>query len=80
MKVYIPGRGNPGDVELPKRALKFLSALYSGVQHYYDDGLSDFEISTALKSKLSEFEQWYDFAELGGVVSQMYLQIEQDSF
>jgi len=80
VQVYIPGRGNPGNFELPKRALRFLSALYSGVQRYYDEGLSDFEITTTLKSELSEFEQWYDFAELGGVVSQMYLQIEQDSF
>ena len=77
---YVSGRGHPGGIELPRRALRFLEALYSGVERYFEDDLNDFEITERLKADLSEFEKWYDFSELGGVVSQMYLQIEQENF
>lgn len=77
---YIPGRGDAGDIELPKRALRFLEALYGGVERYYEAGLSDFEITARLKRDLSDFEQWYDFTRLGGVISEMYLQVEAASF
>ena len=77
---YIPGRGHSGDVELPKRGLRFLKALYSGVEKYFEEDLSDFEITERLKIELSSFKQWYDFTELGGVISQMYLQVEQSDF
>ena len=79
-EVYIPGRGRPAGVELPTRAHGFLKALYTGVQRYYDLGMADFEITEKLKEELSEYTRWYDFALLGGVISQMYLQIEADSF
>ncbi|MHB1188585.1 MBL fold metallo-hydrolase [Thiobacillus sp.] len=77
---YVPGRGNPGGIELPARGLRFLETLYGGVARYYKDGLSDFEMAERLKTDLSEFKQWYDFTELGGVISQMYLQIERERF
>ena len=79
-KRYIPGRGNPGGIELPQRALRFLQALYRGVESYYEDDLADFEITDRLKTDLSDYKQWYDFTQLGGVISQMYLQIENESF
>lgn len=77
---YIPGRGAPAGIELPKRALRFLTTLYEGVQGYYEDGLADFEITERLKSDLADDSRWYDFVHLGGVVSQMYLQVEEESF
>lgn len=77
---YVPGQGRPEGVELPKRALRFLDALYKGVETYYEEGLADFEIAERLRTDLSSFEQWYDFSHLGGVVSQMYLQIEEKAF
>jgi len=77
---YVPGRGKPDGIDLPKRASRFLEALYDGVQRYYEDGLTDFEITERLKAELSQYTQWYDFSQLGGVVSQMYLQVEQESF
>jgi glyoxylase-like metal-dependent hydrolase (beta-lactamase superfamily II) len=77
---YVPGRGHFGGIELPERGLRFLDALYGGVRRYYKDGLSDFEITERLKADLSGYKQWYDFGKLGGVVSQMYLQIESASF
>jgi glyoxylase-like metal-dependent hydrolase (beta-lactamase superfamily II) len=77
---YIPGRGDVGDIELPRRALKFLQALYSGVEHYYEEGLADYEITSRLNREQSDFAEWYDFTQLGGVVSQMYLQIQNANF
>ncbi|MCL5059050.1 MAG: MBL fold metallo-hydrolase [Candidatus Thermoplasmatota archaeon] len=77
---YVPGRGHFGGVELPKRGLRFLGALYGGVTRYYKDGLSDFEITERLKVDLAAHKQWYDFDKLGGVISQMYLQIESADF
>lgn len=77
---YIPGRGQPSDITLPRRALTFLRALYGGVETYYRAGMSDYEVSRKLKQELRDFRQWYDFAALGGVISQMYLQVEAENF
>lgn len=77
---YVPGRGHFGGIELPERGLRFLEALYGGVKRYYKDGLSDFEITERLKADLAAYKQWYDFDKLGGVISQMYLQIESADF
>ena len=65
---------------MPKRALAFLTALYDGTAAGYDAGLDDFEVTEQLKEDLGAYQQWYDFGQLGGVISQMYLQIEQDQF
>ncbi len=80
IKTWIPGQGMPQGIELPQRSLRFLSAIYQGVQQGYEADLQDFEITRQLKTALSDFRQWYDFTALGAVVSEMYLQIEQDGF
>jgi glyoxylase-like metal-dependent hydrolase (beta-lactamase superfamily II) len=77
---YIPGRGQPAGTALPQRALRFLKALHEGTVSGYDAGFTDFEITRKLKDQLAEYQRWYDFTELGGVVSQMFLQIEQERF
>jgi glyoxylase-like metal-dependent hydrolase (beta-lactamase superfamily II) len=77
---YIPGRGQPGGAALPKRASAFLTALYDGTAAGYDAGLADFEVTEQLQADLAPYRQWYDFDQLGGVISQMYLQVEQDQF
>jgi len=77
---YIPGRGQPAGKALPQRALRFLKALYEGTASGYEAGLADFEITRKLKDELADYRRWYDFTELGGVISQMYLQIEQERF
>ncbi len=80
MNIYIPGQGFPQGVVLPQRGLRFLQAIYSGVEHYYSEGLEDFEITQRLKVELSEFQQWYQFDFLGRVIAEMYLQVEQENF
>jgi hypothetical protein len=76
----IPVRGHPAGEALPQRALRFLTAIYEGTVTGYDAGLTDFDIARKLKDDLAEYQQWYDFAKLGGVVSEMYLQVEQERF
>lgn len=80
LSVYVPGQGHPGGIELPRRGLAFLQALYSGVERYYLQDLSDFEITERLKQELSDYQESHDLTHLGGVVSQMYLQVESASF
>ncbi|UHD17887.1 MBL fold metallo-hydrolase [Thiocapsa bogorovii] len=77
---FIPGRGHPAGDALPERALAFLTALYDGTAAGYDAGLTDFEVTQELKEELADYQAWYDFDQLGGVVSQMYLQVERDQF
>lgn len=77
---YVPGRGQPDGEVLPRRALSFLTALYDGTAAGYDEGLTDFEVTRTLKGDLADYQRWYDFAELGAVISQMYLQVEQERF
>lgn len=77
---YIPGRGHPAGDALPQRALAFLTALYEGTAAGYDAGLADFEVTEKLKQDLAHDQDRYDFDQLGGVVSQIYLQVEQDQF
>lgn len=80
MNTYIPGQGFPQGIELPQRGLRFLQALYSGVERHYLEGLEDFEITDLLKHELSEFKQWYHFDGLGRVIAEIYLQVEQENF
>lgn len=76
---YIPGRGEPAGKELPTRAVAFLEALYEGTNRYYEQDLADYEITERLKADLSDYERWYDFGQLGAVISEMYLQVEAAS-
>jgi glyoxylase-like metal-dependent hydrolase (beta-lactamase superfamily II) len=78
--IYVPGRGQPAGEALPQRALRFLEALYNGTAIGYDAGLTDSEIARKLKEDLVGYRRWYDFDKLGGVISQMYLQVEQERF
>ncbi len=80
MELYIPGQGFPQGQELPRRGLQFLQAVYSGVERSYQEDLQDYVITQQLKVELAGYEQWYDFSGMGAVVSEMYLQVEQDSF
>ncbi len=77
---YIPGRGQPAGAVLPKRALACLNALYEATTVGYDAGLADFEVTEQIKDDLASYQQWYDVDQLGGVISQMYLQVEHDQF
>ncbi len=77
---YVPGRGKTGGKALPGRAARFLQALYTGVERYYDAGLQDYQMTPKLRGDLAMFRHWYDFRALGRVVSLIYLQVENERF
>lgn len=80
MALYVPGQGYPQGPDLPRRGLAFLQALYTGVERDYEQGMEDYESSATLKRELAGYRSHYDFKHLGGVVSEMYLQIEDAQF
>ena len=80
MRSYIPGQGYPQGAQLPRRSLQFLSAIYDSVKRGYGAGMEDYEITAQLKLELAHFTKWYDFSALGRVVSEIWLQVEQDDF
>lgn len=79
-ELYIPGHGKSGGKEIPEASLQFLEQLYASVQKYYDQGLSDYEMKQKVIDDLAEYKDWYNFNEMGKVISYLYLEIENNSF
>jgi len=80
-KTYVPGHGPTGDAGVPKVFQRYLEILYTTVQKYYDEGLSDFEMKDKVAEALSEYSDWSGFDEqLGRHVSVAYLQVEEAAF
>ena len=79
-KWIIPGHGTSGGPELAEQQLLFLKLLYASVRRYYDQGLADYEMLEQVKFDLSEYRNWYNFQELGRVISNVYLKVEEDVF
>ncbi len=80
-KTYVPGHGPTGDDGVPKVFQRYLEILYTTVQKYYDEGLSDFEMKDKVAEALSEYSDWSGFDEqLGRHVSVAYLQVEEAAF
>ncbi len=79
-QLYIPGHGRSGGREVPEASLRFLKTLYASVSKYYDQGLSDYEMKKKVAADLAAFKDWYNFDQLGRVISFAYLQVERDAF
>lgn len=77
---YIPGHGDSGGREIAEKQLLFLQQLLGAVQHYYEQGLSDFEMVDPVKKDLGAYSDWYNFDELGRVISHVYLEVEAMAF
>ena len=77
---YIPGHGNSGGREIAETQLLFLQQLLGAVQRYYELGLSDFEMVALVKKDLGAYRDWYNFDELGRVISRVYLKVEEKAF
>jgi len=72
---FLPGHGLSGGREVAVRQLRFLNELYAAVQRHYEDGLADYEMLEAVKQDLAEYRDWYNFDELGRVISNVYLNV-----
>jgi glyoxylase-like metal-dependent hydrolase (beta-lactamase superfamily II) len=78
--IYVPGHGATGGKEIPEASLLFLEALYVSVKKYYDEGLQDFEMKNKVIADMAVYSSWFNFEELGRLVSFVYLQIEEEDF
>ena len=78
--LFIPGHGHSGGREVPKASLQFLQTLTESVEHYYKQGLDDFEMKDKIIKDLSIFHDWNNFNEIGKVISFVYQEVEQDNF
>ena len=78
--IYVPGHGATGGKEIPEASLLFLETLYASVKKYYDEGLQDFEMKNKIIADMASYSDWFNFEELGRLISFVYLQIEEEDF
>ena len=78
--IYVPGHGTSGKGEIPRAALRFLKILYGSVKLLYEEGLQDYEMRDQVAEALSEFSGWYNFDQLGRMISFVILQVEAAEF
>lgn len=78
--VFVPGHGETGGREIPEAALKFLQLLYESVERHYEAGLQDYEMKEQVSADLSEFSDWFNFDQLGRMISFVYQQVESAKF
>lgn len=77
---YVPGHGATGGRDKPQAALRFLETLYGSVKRHYEAGLSDYQMKEKVAADMSEFADWFNFDQLGRLISFVYLQVENASF
>jgi glyoxylase-like metal-dependent hydrolase (beta-lactamase superfamily II) len=78
---YIPGHGSAGGTAVPASYLRYLNAVVSTVEELFEEDLADYEMKPKVLEAVSEFTNWKNFDDLVGQhVSQVYLEIEADSF
>ena len=78
--IYVPGHGITGGKQVPEASLLFLETLFASVKKHYDEGLQDFEMKDEVVSEMAAFSNWFNFEELGRLISFVYLQIEEADF
>lgn len=78
--IFIPGHGRTGGREVPEAALRFLEKLRGSVSKYYKQGLADYEMKDAVINELAEYRDWYNFNELGRVITFVYQEVEKENF
>lgn len=79
-EIYVPGHGPTGGREIPEVALRFLQILHTSVKKHYDAGLADFEMKEKVVVELKEFSNWFNFDQIGKMISIVYLQVEEADF
>jgi len=80
VEVYVPGHGISGGKEIVEVHHNYLTDLYQSVQKYYQQDLESFELSPLVKEEMKNYDDWFNFEELGRVINAVYLRIEQEEF
>ncbi len=78
--IFVPGHGKTGGREIPLAALRFLEILYSSVKNNYQAGLKDYEMKEKIVSDLRDYRGWFNFDEIGRMISFVYQQVEFEDF
>lgn len=80
-KHFVPGHGQTSDVTIVKQFKKYVNTVYTQAAHYYDEGLSDFEMKPQVVNKLKAFHHWTNFEdEIGHHISLAVLEAERAAF
>ena len=79
-RLFVPGHGEPGGREVPEASLRFLERLRASVTKYYEQGLADYEMKDQVSDDLAEYRDWYNFDQLGRVISYVYQEVEAEKF
>jgi glyoxylase-like metal-dependent hydrolase (beta-lactamase superfamily II) len=78
--IFVPGHGETGGKEIPEASLKFLQTLYDSVQRNYEAGLADYEMKEQVSADLASFSEWFNFDQLGRMISFVFQQVESADF
>ena len=77
----VPGHGKTGGPEIMDAYQTYLSILYSNVNKYFEEDMSDFEMKPKIHEALKDYHAWSGYDEqLGKHISRAYLEIEAAAF
>lgn len=78
--LFIPGHGRSGGRDVPEATLRFLQKLTASVTKYFKQGLADYEMKDKIVEEMADYRDWYNFNEMGRVISFIYAEVERDNF
>ena len=79
--VVVPGHGLTGGIEILRVNQALFANLYKTVEVLYEEGRSDFEMKSDVLTAVKEFHDWDGFEEgIGRMISQAYLEVEENNF
>ena len=65
---------------MPESTLRFLERLRASVTKHYKQGLAAYEMQDSIIKELAEYSDWYNFNEMGRVITFVYQEVERDHF
>ncbi len=76
-RVYVPGHGPSGGVEVVTAYGNYLATLYAEAKKHYDAGKQDYEMKDAVVARLKDYAGWTHFDDvIGRHISLAVLEIE----
>ncbi|MET0028468.1 MAG: MBL fold metallo-hydrolase [Candidatus Thiodiazotropha sp.] len=80
-EIFVPGHGRTGGREVAEIYRGYLSGLKQQVAHYFEAGLSDFEMKQPVIDAMGPYREWVDFERnVGRHISLAYLEVEAEMF
>ena len=80
-KLYIPGHGKAGGIEVLDGYRIYLRTVRETVKELYEQGLADYEMKPKVVEAASAYKNWNGFdLRVGPHVSRAYLEVEAEAF